>query len=55
LCGPEINVGRHNPRAVPQCIRVLIMYNTPRPQTAMRFAYLRGAQAIRADLESTRK
>lgn len=55
LCGPEINVGGHNPRAVPQCIRVLIMYNTPRPQTAMRFAYLRGAQAIRADLESTRK
>jgi chorismate mutase len=55
LCGPEINVGQQNPRAVPKCIRVLIMYNTPRPQTAMRFAYLRGAEAIRADLEASRQ
>lgn len=54
LCGPEINVGRHNPRAIPKCIRVLILYNTPRPQTAMRFAYLRGAEAIRVDLEASR-
>ena len=54
LCGPEINVGRHNPRAIPQCIRVLILYNTPRPQEAMRFAYLRGAEAIKADLEASR-
>ena len=55
LCGPEIDVGRHNPRAIPQCIRVLILYNTPRPQEAMRFAYLRGAEAIRADLEASRQ
>jgi chorismate mutase len=55
LCGPEINVGRHNPRAIAQCIRVLILYNTPRPQEAMRFAYLRGAEAIRADLEASRQ
>ena len=55
LCGPEINVGQHNPRAVPKCVRVLIMYYTPRPQTAMRFAYLRGAEAIRADLEGSRQ
>jgi chorismate mutase len=55
LCGPEINVGQHNPRAVPKCIRVLIMYNTPRPQTAMRFAYMRGAEAIRADVEASRQ
>src|SRR5262249_5014429 len=54
LCGPEINVGHHNPRAVQKCIRVLILYNTPRPQEAMRFAYLRGAQAIKADLEASR-
>jgi hypothetical protein len=27
------------------------MYNTPRPQSAMRFLYLRGAQAIKADLD----
>ena len=55
LCGPEINVGRENPRAIPQCIRVLILYNTPRPQEAMRFAYLRGAEAIKADLEAARQ
>ncbi len=54
LCGPEINVGSHNPRAIPKCIRVLILYNTPRPQTSMRFAYLRGAEAIRVDLEASR-
>jgi len=33
------------------CIRVLLMYNTPRPQSAMHFAYLRGAEAIKADLD----
>jgi chorismate mutase len=54
LCGPEIDVGRHNPRAIPHCVRVLILYNTPRPQEAMRFAYLRGAEAIKADLEASR-
>jgi chorismate mutase len=55
LCGPEINVGQHNPRAIPKCIRVLILYNTPRPQEAMRFAYLRGAEAIRAAVEASRQ
>jgi len=54
LCGHDMNVTASNPRAVPMCIRVLILYNTPRPQTAMRFVYLRGAEAIRADLESSR-
>jgi chorismate mutase len=52
LCGHDLNVTGDNPRAVPMCIRVLVLYNTPRPQTAMRFAYLRGAQAILADLEA---
>ncbi len=55
LCGPEINVRQPNPRGIPKCIRVLILYNTPRPQTAMRFAYLREAAAIRADLEASRQ
>ena len=55
LCGHDMNVTPSNPRAVPMCIRVLILYNTPRPQTAMRFAYMRGAEAIRADLESSRQ
>jgi chorismate mutase len=51
LCGHDMEVQKPNPRGVAQCIRVLLMYNTPRPQSAMRFAYLRGAEAIKADLD----
>ena len=54
LCGHDMNVKQPNPRGVPMCIRVLILYNTPRPQQSMRFAYLRGAQAIKADLDYMR-
>lgn len=54
LCGHDMQVQQPNARAVPKCIRVLLLYNTPRPQSAMRFAYLRGAQAIKADLENMR-
>jgi chorismate mutase len=54
LCGHDMDVTLPNPRGVRMCIRVLLLYNTPRPQSAMRFAYLRGATAIRADLESLR-
>jgi len=46
-----MQVQQPNPRGVAMCIRVLLMYNTPRPQSAMRFAYLRGAEAIKADLD----
>jgi chorismate mutase len=52
LCGHDMDVQLPNPRGVPMCIRVLLLYNTAKPQSAMRFAYLRGAQAIKADLES---
>ena len=55
LCGPEIDIKQPNPRAIARCIRVLILYNTPRPQTAMRFAYMRGAAAILADLQAARQ
>ena len=51
LCGHDMQVQQPNPRGVPMCIRVLLMYNTPRPQSSMRFAYLRGAEAIKADLD----
>lgn len=51
LCGHDMQVQQPNPRGVPMCIRVLLMYNTPRPQSAMRFAYLRGAESIKADLD----
>jgi chorismate mutase len=54
LCGHDMEVQQPNPRGVPQCIRVLLMYNTPRPQAAMRYAYLRGAEAIKADLDFLR-
>jgi chorismate mutase len=52
LCGHDMNVKLPNPRGVAMCVRIMILYNTPRPQSAMRFAYLRGAKAIQADLES---
>jgi chorismate mutase len=54
LCGHDMDVRLPNPRGVPKCVRVLILYNTPQPQSAMRFAYLRGAQAIKADLDYLR-
>jgi len=52
LCGHDMDVELPNPRGVPMCIRILLLYNTAKPQSAMRFAYLRGAQAIKADLDS---
>jgi chorismate mutase len=54
LCGHDMDVQLPNPRGVPMCVRVLLLYNTPLPQSAMRFAYLRGAQAIKADLDNLR-
>ncbi len=54
LCGHDMDVALPNPRSVRMCIRVLLLYNTPRPQSAMRFAYLRGASAIKSDLDSFR-
>jgi chorismate mutase len=54
LCGHDMAVQQPNPRGVSKCIRILLLYNTPRPQAAMRFAYLRGAEAIKADLDYMR-
>jgi chorismate mutase len=54
LCGHDMDVRLPNPRGIPMCIRILLLYNTGKPQSAMRFAYLRGAQAIKADLDSLR-
>jgi chorismate mutase len=54
LCGHDMDVQLPNPRGVPKCVRVLLLYNTPLPQSAMRFAYLRGAKAIKADLDNLR-
>ena len=54
LCGHDMDVPMPNPRSVPRCIRVVILYNTDRRQREMRHAYLRGASAIKADLDSMR-
>ena len=52
LCGHDMDVALPNPRGVRMCIRVLLLYNTPLAQSQMKFAYLRGATAIKADLDS---
>lgn len=54
LCGHDMNVKLPNPRGVSRCIRALILYNTDRSQKQMRHAYLRGANAIKADLDRMR-
>ena len=55
LCGHEMEVDHDNPRSIPRCIRVLVMINTDRTAAEMRFVYLRGAAAIKQDLEELRK
>jgi chorismate mutase len=54
LCSHDMDVRLPNPRGVPMCIRILLLYNTEKPQSAMRAVYMRGAQAIKADLDSWR-
>jgi len=47
LCAHEMAVPASNPRSLPRCIRVLLLVNTDRPSSAMRFVYLRGAEKLR--------
>lgn len=54
LCGHDMDVPLPNPRAVARCIRVLLLYNTEQPQREMKHLYLRGADAIKADLDQLR-
>ena len=54
LCGHEMEVDPSNPRSIPRCIRVLVMLNTEKPASAMQFVYLRGAAAIKSDLDELR-
>lgn len=54
LCGHDMDVRLPNPRGLPMCIRILLLYNTDKPQLAMRHAYLRGAKAIKSDLDELR-
>src|SRR5918912_3885713 len=39
LCGHEMNVPASNPRSIPRCIRVLLLVNTDRASSEMRFVY----------------
>jgi chorismate mutase len=55
LCGHDMEVQQPNPRGVSLCIRIVILYNTDRAQSEMRHAYLRGAQAIKQDLDQMRQ
>jgi chorismate mutase len=47
LCAHEMAVPASNPRSVPRCIRVLLLVNTDRAPSAMRFSYLRRAATLR--------
>ncbi|MFO0870015.1 MAG: chorismate mutase [Pirellulales bacterium] len=46
LCTHELNV----PGSLPLCIRVLIMWNTPKSQSEIRHVYIKGAVRLRPDL-----
>ncbi len=48
LSAVEIGV----PGALPRCLRVLLLWNTPRAQAEVTHVYLRGAQALRPDLNN---
>jgi chorismate mutase len=54
LCSHDMDVRQPNPRGIERCVRVLLLYNTDRGQKEMRHAYLRGARAIKQDLDATR-
>jgi chorismate mutase len=47
LCAHEMTVPASNPRSLDRCIRVLLLVNTPKPASAMRFVYLRGAAQLK--------
>ncbi len=48
LCGHEMAVPGRNARALPRCIRVLLLWNTEREAAAVQSVYLRGAHVLRA-------
>ena len=54
LCGQEIPAPPDNPRSIPFCIRLVILYNTERPQGQMRAVYLRGATALKREIDRLR-
>ncbi len=45
MCMHEMNV----PKALPQCIRVLLHWNTPKSQAEIKHIYIRGARTLRPE------
>jgi chorismate mutase len=54
LCGHDLAVRMPNPRGIAQCVRILVLYNTGKRQREMNHVYLRGAHAIKRDLDQYR-
>ncbi|HEY5625099.1 MAG TPA: chorismate mutase [Dehalococcoidia bacterium] len=48
LCGHEMSV----PKALKMCLRILLHVNTDKPARDIRHIYLRGATALRPDIEN---
>lgn len=48
MCGHEMSV----PGSLRQCLRILLHVNSQRRQDEVEFVYLRGARALRPDLDS---
>ncbi|MGV3483088.1 MAG: chorismate mutase [Planctomycetaceae bacterium] len=46
LCGYEVSV----PGSLPRCIRILVHWNTTKPQSEILHTYMRAATALRPDL-----
>jgi len=45
LCGHEMSV----PGSLQKCVRILIHWNTPKPASAIRHIYIKGASQLRPD------
>jgi chorismate mutase len=54
ICGHEMDVPYDNPRSIARAVRVMILLNTDRGQSEMQFLYLRGARAIKEELDRAR-
>jgi len=48
LCGHEMELAAGQDGNVPRCIRVLVLVNTERAASELRFVYLRGASRLRS-------
>jgi len=48
LCGHEMAV----PGALPQCLRILVHWNTSKSQNEIHHIYIRGAEALRPDMQN---